>query len=197
MKVSLRSIAILLGAGAVVWSGWPMLAPGLRPVPAPSGRGQQDVISVFVEDPWRIHEALRLWRQRPGSLLVLQGRPSSQEQLRHHLRSRDLWPPGPGRMLILTPGCDTVGQIRSLGEVLGDTPSPGRLTIVTSEAHLARSVAIGRILLGGRGWRVEGVPVVGHDNRPERPWRLQRDRIRAQIVRATGWDGGLPDQLCP
>jgi hypothetical protein len=182
-------MALVLGAAAVLWSTLPLLSP--------SAGGNQEVISVFVEDPWRIHDALRLWRQRPGSLLVMQGRPSSQVQVRHHLTSRDMWPPGQGRMLLLTPGCDTVAQIRALSAVLSHIPAPGRVTIVTSEAHLARSVAIARILLGGRGWRVEGFPVVGHDNRPEHPWRIHRDRIRAQLWRATGWDGGLPDQLCP
>jgi len=182
-------VALLVGGAALLWSSWPVLSP--------STGGNQEVITVFVEDPWRIHDALRLWRQRPGSLLVLQGRPSSQVQVHHHLESRDMWPPGKGRMMLLTPGCDTVGQLRALSELLDHIASPGRVTIVTSEAHLARSVAIARILLGGRGWKVEGFPVVGHDNRPEQPWRLHRDRIRAQLLRATGWDGGLPDQLCP
>jgi uncharacterized SAM-binding protein YcdF (DUF218 family) len=182
-------MALLLGGAAVLWSTWPGISP--------SAGGSQEVITVFVEDPWRMHEALRLWRQRPGALLVMQGRPSSQEQVHHHLESRDLWPVGQGRVMVLTPGCDTVGQLRALTEVLNGIVSPGRVTVVTSEAHLARSVAIARILLGGRGWRVEGLPVVGHDNRPEHPWRLHRDRIRAQLWRATGWEGGLPDQRCP
>ena len=189
MRLSRPLMALVLGGAALLWSSWPVLSP--------SAGGNQEVISVFVEDPWRIHDALRLWRQRPGSLLVMQGRPSSQVQVRHHLTSRDLWPAGQGRMMLLTPGCDTVGQLTALTRVLQGIPTPGRITIVTSEAHLARSVAIGRILLGDRGWRVEGFPVVGHDNRPERPWRLHRDQIRSQLWRATGWDGGLPDQLCP
>jgi hypothetical protein len=180
-------MALLLGGAAMLWSSWPALSP--------SAGGNEEVITVFVEDPWRIHDALRLWRQRPGSLLVMQGRPSSQAQVRHHLTSRDLWPAGQGRMMLLTPGCDTVGQLRALTEVLNDIPSPGRLTIVTSEAHLARSVAIARILMGG--WRVEGFPVVGHDNRPEHPWRLHRDQIRSKLWLATGWDGGPPDKRCP
>ncbi len=163
----------------------------------PTAEHRREVITVFVEDPWRIHDALRLWRLRPGSLLVMQGRPSSLEQTVHHLRSRDLWPLTGGPQMVLTAGCDTVGQIRALSEALGPMNPPGRVTIVTSDTHLSRSLAIGHILLGSQGWKVEGYPVVGHDSRPELPWRRYRDVLRSYLWRAIGWDGGLPDRACP
>ncbi|MEB3255825.1 MAG: ElyC/SanA/YdcF family protein [Synechococcaceae cyanobacterium] len=183
-------IPFALAAAAGVWLLWPALQNALLP---PLGRrpGAPDVITVFVEDPQRTVAALDLWRQRPGSLLVLQGRPGSQAVNLRQLGSRGLQS-GDRRdgVVVLTRGCDTLGQLTTLAGYLGKLPRrPGRLTVVTSPAHLERSLAIARIVAGSSGWQVEGVPALTGDNRPEAAWRLWRDQARAQLWRISGWDG--------
>lgn len=176
-----RLLVSLLLPAALVWLLWPWLAP--------PGRGHREVISVFVEDPWRSNTALRLWQSRPGSLLIFQGRDSSQAVNDDHLSHRNLLPPDSPRLIRLTPGCDTVEQITALAGWLERFPERGRITLVTSEAHLPRSLAIARITLASRGWRVEGQVAPTGDNRPERPWRTVRDQLRSQLWRVTGWSG--------
>jgi uncharacterized SAM-binding protein YcdF (DUF218 family) len=187
-------LPLLLGP-AVLWWFWPWLRPTLLPAPK-ADSPDTSIITVFVEDPWRTHEALRLWQQNPTALLVLQGSSRYQTMAEHHLRARGQWPLDQGRLRRLTDGCDTVGQLTTLANQLRGAPAGSRLTIVTSDTHLARSMAIGQILFAGAGWQVRGEPVIGHDSRPEPSWRLHRDQLRAQLWRAIGWDGRLWPPRC-
>ncbi|MFM7268171.1 MAG: hypothetical protein ACKOZT_06240, partial [Cyanobium sp.] len=75
------SLGLLLPA-CLLWLLWPWLDP--------PGPGRREVITVFVEDPWRSNTALRLWQERPGSILVFQGRDSSQAVNDYHLSHRGL-----------------------------------------------------------------------------------------------------------
>jgi len=176
-------------AGALVaaWWFWPWISavPGL---PTSGPRSADEVITTFVEDPQRTIGAMTVWRQRPGSVLVLQGRTSSQDDNRAFLINQGKWPTDERGLVALTPGCDTVGQIAALDRWLRQRRTPGRLTIVTSPAHLGRTLAIARILIGTQGWAIEGMPVVTGDNRPETELRSLRDQGRAQLIRAFGWD---------
>lgn len=196
----LRSPLLLLGlAGSGLWLAWPFLAPGLLPrfnTSASASRPAVEVISVLVEDPQRTLMGLALWRKTPGSLLVLQGRPSSQRDNLNYLRHQGKWPRDERRILRLEPGCDTVGQIDALSRLLGEMRRSGHLTMVTSPAHLPRTLAITRILVGPLGWTVSGQAAVTGDNRPEGPWRTWRDQIRAQILRITGLTGSRLDSTC-
>jgi uncharacterized SAM-binding protein YcdF (DUF218 family) len=136
-----------------------------------------------------------MWQQRPASLLSLQGRPDSQAAHRSYLQSQGKWPEDERGLVALSPGCDTVGQLTALTLWLRNQPRPGRVTMVTSMEHLPRTMAIARILLGSDGWLVEGLPVISEDGRDENELRLRRDQLRAQLWRATGWDGA-PGELC-
>jgi len=189
----------LLAGG--LWLGWPLLAPQLQPLLGSGGSGAKqppppEVISVFVEDPTRSIWALDLWKQKPGSLLVMQGRPSSQIANVTYLKSQGLWPADQKRLVTLQPGCDTVGQVDALARLLALQRRPSRVTMVTSTAHMPRTLAIARILLGPAGWKVEGLPVVTEDNRPEDPIRLWRDQLRAHVLRITGLSGSRGDDTC-
>jgi uncharacterized SAM-binding protein YcdF (DUF218 family) len=155
------------------------------------------VITVFVEDPQRTVSALELWRARPGSILVLQGRPDSQAINRRQLGQRGLRSDDTGGVVMLTRGCDTLGQLTTLADYLAKLPKrPGRLTVVTGPAHLDRSLAIARIVIGSAGWEVEGLSAITGDNRPESAWRLWRDQARAQLWRLSGWDGSGDGTAC-
>jgi hypothetical protein len=193
------ALILPLGAGAL-WLGWPLLAPHLLPLLGKTGSGPQgpppEVISVFVEDPTRSIWALDLWKNKPGSLLVMQGRPSSQESNVTYLKSQGLWPANQTRLVTLQPGCDTVGQVDALARLLALQRRPGQLTMVTSTAHMPRTLAIARIVLGPAGWKVDGLPVVTEDNRPEDPIRLWRDQLRAHVLRITGLSGTRGDDTC-
>lgn len=188
--------ATLLFALGGLWLGLPALQTGSRGPAGIFAPGLPEVITVFVEDPQRTVTAIHLWKDRPGSVLVLQGSAASQTINRQALQDRGVPIKAGGRVVVLTEGCDTLGQITTLAGFLAREPKPGRLTLVTSPAHLDRSVAIARIVVGGRGWRVEGVPADTGDNRPESAWRLWRDQARAQIWRLTGWDGTTDGSAC-
>lgn len=177
-----------LGLG-VLWWIWPLL-PGIPGLPGSMARSSTEVITTFVEDPQRTIGAITLWKQRPGSLLVLQGQPSSQADNKAFLESQGQWPGDERGMVVLQSGCDTFGQLRALQRWLGNRRAPGTLTVVSSPAHLPRATAIARILLGSEGWQVQGFPVLTGDNQPEGFLRQIRDQFRAQLFRATGWDPG-------
>lgn len=201
-----RRPLLLLGlGGGCLWLAWPSIIPLLSPLQSgrtASSPPPMQVISVFVEDPQRTVAALELWRTRPGSLLVLQGRPDSQAVNRRQLGRRGLLSDttgadSPGGVVMLTRGCDTLGQLTTLADYLAKLPQrPGRLTVVTGPAHLDRSLAIAQIVIGSAGWEVEGLPAITGDNRPEGIWRLWRDQARAQFWRLSGWDGSGDGTAC-
>jgi hypothetical protein len=195
-----RYSLLLLGlGGGGLWLAWPSIAPLLSTLHSGrSGSSSQpmQVISVFVEDPERTVMALALWKDRPGSLLVLQGRPSSQAVNIQQLMNRRKWPSDEGRIIRLEPGCDTVGQVDALARLLEPMRRRGNLTMVTSPAHLERTLAIARIVIGPMGWTVSGQAAVTGDNRPESRWRTWRDQARAHLLRLTGLTGSRPDNTC-
>ena len=196
-----RSPLLMLGlAGAALWLAWPYLAPGLRGPWLNRNRvgrtPPMEVISVLAEDPERTTMGLALRHSKPGSILVLQGRPSSQHDTLTYLKNQGRWPKDERGIIRLEPGCDTVGQIDALAHLLAEMKRTGHLTIVTSPAHLERTLAISRILVGSLGWSVSGQAAVTEDNRPEGIWRTWRDQIRAQIARVTGLTGSRPDSTC-
>ena len=155
-----------------------------------------DVISVFIEDPWRSQSALLLWRNRPGAYLVLQGNAEYQAITTSHLRNRQLLPRDTSRIVRLLPGCDTVGQVTHLARLVETWPKPGRITIVTAPTHLDRTLAIARLVYAGTGWEVVGSEAETGDLRPESQLRLWRDQLRASLWRLTGWDGRLDGNDC-
>lgn len=194
----LLPLAVLVGG---LWLAWPALKPAL---PGLLGLGSvgstsppPEVITVFVEDPQRTIRALQIWRSKPGSLLVLQGRPSSQRDNQEYLQRQGQWPRDMGGIVRLEPGCDTVAQVGALTTLLERMNRSGRVTMVTSPAHLARTLAVGRIMLGPLGWQVEGVGAFTGDNRPESRLRTWRDQLRAHVMRLTGFSGSASDQQCP
>lgn len=178
-----------MSLGLLLWWFWPWIRPTIQ------GGGNQ-VISVFVEDPWRTYSAIQLHQRRPGSILVLQGSPRFQEINRNQLVRYGQWPPEMVPPVRITAGCDTVGQLIALALWLKRQPGHGEVTLVTSPAHLGRAVAIARIVVGAQGWQVVGVAAATGDNRPETPLRTVRDQVRAQIWRATRWNFSSVNRPC-
>ncbi|MDM7935841.1 MAG: hypothetical protein QUV06_00045 [Cyanobium sp. CZS 48M] len=187
-----RASLLGLAAGALLlWWCWPALAPRLRP--------QSGALAVVVlaEDPRRTAAALEIWPRIPSAWLVPQAGPSLQRAVQAQLQARQLPPSLRERVRPLTCGLDTLGQITCLAEALRhwrrspNGPAIGSVLLVTGEEHLPRALAVARIVLGS-----QGLPVSGwHANTqaaPEDPLRTQRDRLRAQLWRATGWDGHPP-----
>jgi hypothetical protein len=126
----------------------------------------------------------------------MQGSPRFQEINRSQLVRYGQWPLEMKPPVLLTAGCDTVGQLIALALWLQQQPSHGQVTIVTSPAHLGRALAIGHIVLGSLGWSVIGVAAATGDNRPETPLRTVRDEVRAQIWRATRWNPIFVSRPC-
>jgi hypothetical protein len=192
-----RQPLLLLGiGGGGLWLAWPSIAPLFISGRSAASRPPMEVISVFVEDPQRTVMAIRLWKDKPGSLLVLQGRPSSQEVNIRQLMQRGELPSDARRIISLEPGCDTVGQVDALARLLEPMNRRGNLTMVTSPAHLSRTLAIARIVIGPMGWTVAGQAAVTGDNRPEGAWRTWRDEARAHVLRLTGLTGSQADSTC-
>lgn len=162
----------------------------------PQTGGGPQVITVFVEDPWRTFSAIQLHQKRPGSILVMQGSPRFQEINHSQLVRYGQWPPEMKPPVILTAGCDTFGQLTTLALWLQQKSDHGQVTIVTSPAHLGRALAIGRIVLGSLGWSVSGFAASTGDNRPETPLRTLRDQFRAQIWRSTRWNPIFLNRPC-
>ena len=198
-------MSVLVGVAALAWFFAPAWQGTRGSAPQPTreaftdqgsvGKGTQ-VIVAFIEDPWRSQSALLLWRERPGALLVLQGNAEYQAITYDHLRNSQLWPHDTSKVMRLLPGCDTVGQVTALARQLESRPGPGRLTFVTSETHMARTLAIARIVYAGTGWQVDGMDANTGDLRPESQLRLRRDQLRASLWRLTGWDGRLDGNEC-
>ncbi|MCT0219817.1 hypothetical protein KQ304_12590 [Synechococcus sp. CS-1329] len=181
-----------IAAGALLlWWCWPTLAPRLRP------RSGSLAVVVLAEDPRRTEAALEIWPRIPAAWLVPHAGPSLQRAVQAQLQARPLPPSLRERVKPLTCGLDTLGQLTCLAEALrrwrrsANGPAIGSVLLVTGEEHLPRAMAIARLVLGA-----EGLPVTGWPARtkaaPEDPLRTQRDRLRAQLWRATGWDGHPP-----
>ncbi len=198
--MALGSAAVVAWFFAPAWQGTRGSAPrpssnAAKSVQVGTGQGTQ-VISAFIEDPWRSQSALLLWRERPGAYLVLQGNAEYQAITYNHLKDRQLWPQDSSKVVRLLPACDTVGLVTHLARMLEKWPKPGRVTIVTAPTHMDRTMAIARIVYAGTGWQVEGADAQTGDLRPESQLRLWRDQLRASLWRLTGWDGRLDGNDC-
>jgi hypothetical protein len=154
-------------------------------------RDNPEIILAFAEDPHRPLTAAGLQIQRPGSRLYIQGDRSLLELSVRRLEAARLWPEPPPHLLELSGTCDTVAQLAEFVPVLDRFPRPGRLTVVTSRDHLARSLAIARTLTILRGWHVEGSPVDAGFVTRQHPLSTPRDVMRALLWRLTGWHGRL------
>lgn len=174
-------LLLLLGAGGLWWH-WPLLAPSL-PL-----RGRSTAIVVLAEDPRRTEAALDLWQQQPDQPLWILGSASLQLASRQQLRRRGLDPSNP-LLAALPAGDDTVGQLTALTSRLPQ--AIGRVTLITDQAHRDRALAIARHALGGEGIAVSSPPPLELPpaSPGEDPLRLQRDVLRVQLWRLSGWDG--------
>jgi hypothetical protein len=169
-----------LGA-ALLWWTWPFLRPQLAPTKG------KEVIAVLAEDPRRTERALDLWQQRPRSLLLILVARSLQDPALGQLRARPALVLRLKQVGLIEEGADTVGQLTRLALWARSQPV-GSVLLVTGSEHLPRAEAIARILLGAEGVRVSGVAAATGGPR-EDPLRTLRDHLRAQLWRATGWDG--------
>ena len=67
--------------------------------------------------------------------------------------------------------------------------APGQLLVVTSPDTLDRLKAVMQVMVGGDGWRLEGLSSESPENPEESILRRWRDELRAQFWRATGVSG--------
>lgn len=174
-------LALIL-AGASVWWHWSKLAPAL-PL-----RGRASAIVVLADDPRRTEVALDLWQRQPHQQLWILASVPLQLASAEQLRRRRIDPSSP-QLIAMVEGDDTVGQLTVLS---GRLPQAiGRVTLVTDQAHRDRALAIAREALGARGIQVMSPPAsqLPPVPLPEDPRRRDRDLLRVQLWRATGWDG--------
>jgi hypothetical protein len=154
-------------------------------------------VVVLAEDPRRTEAALDYWLQLPKAWLVVQTGPPGQQASRLQLAERRPSAQALARVRSISCGLDTLSQLTCLAEAMrrwrrsASGPAIGSVTLVTGEEHLPRALAIGRIVLGSEGIAVTGL-AARTDNAPEDPLRSYRDRLRAQLWRATGWDRRPP-----
>lgn len=152
---------------------------------------------VLAEDPRRTEAALDRWLSMADARLVVHTGPPGQKASQAQLMARAPSPQALNRVQWLTCGLDTVGQFTCLAEALRrwrrspQGPAIGSVLLVTGEEHLPRALAIARIVLGAQGLPVTGWPA-RTQAAPEDALRTHRDRLRAQLWRATGWDGHPP-----
>jgi hypothetical protein len=152
---------------------------------------------VLAEDPRRTEAALDRWLPMTQAWLVVHTGPPGQQASQAQLTARAPSPQALSRVKRLTCGRDTLGQITCLAVALRrwrQTPGGpviGSVILVTGQEHLSRALAIAQIVLGGQGLTVTGFPA-DTQGVPEDPLRIHRDRLRAQLWRATGWDGRPP-----
>lgn len=187
-------LPIAITAATLVWWFWPWLRPPANPLSSEADR-LPHVVAVSIEDPQRTRTALHIWKARPQALLALMdaGGGALSYDL---LRSAELTQAQRLRVVVIDTCGDTVTEMADLSNWLGTLSRPGQLMLVSSPAHIDRMAAIGKVMLGGSGWWVEGVESLSSDHRPESPLRRVRDQLRGQIWRATGWTGKT-SLVCP
>ena len=180
-------IALGLSAAALFWWFWPWLRPQTGFFLQARSPNAPRIVAVEATDFRRTITAMSIWRFESKGLLVLMV-PSAQSLgvIQNEALSRSQ------RERIVNIGTcgDTITEIADLSRWLKTLrDGPGDLTLVTSPAHIERMTAIGRIMLGGAGWKVEGVGSQSSNNEPESIFRRWRDELRAQFWRATGLSG--------
>ena len=172
----------LLSATGLLWWHWPQLAP-LLPL-----RGPATAIVVLADDPRRTDAALDLWQQQPEQTLWILGSASLQRASQMQILRRGLDPSSP-QLAALLDGHDTVGQLTALSSRLPQ--AVGRVMLITDQAHRDRALAIARHALGAQGIQVQAPSSwrLPPASPPEDPLRLDRDVLRVQLWRISGWDG--------
>ncbi|MCX5947659.1 MAG: hypothetical protein NTY67_05585 [Cyanobacteria bacterium] len=187
-------LALSLGAASLLWWFWPWIRPPVDPF-ASHPASLPDVVAVAMGDHQRTRTALDIWKTRSRALLVLTVSGGNSQSL-NLVRDATLTPEQRLRVVTIDTCGDTVTEIADLSQWLGTLPRPGLLLLVTSPEHIKRMTAIGKVMLGGSGWYVEGVGSLTSEHKPESPLRLVRDQLRGQIWRATGWTG-KNSLICP
>mgnify|MGYP003342248961 CR=1 FL=1 len=186
-KFRRHPIALSLSVAAMVWWFWPWIRPPVSPV-----TGSQDnrpfVVGVDGMTPRRVSAAISAWRAMPGALLVVMDLGSVQSYAvlnRAGLTAEEMT-----RLKLISTCGDTVTLSADMANHLRRIKgAPGQLVVVTSPDTLDRLKAVMQVMLGGDGWRIEGVPSEGAENPPESILRRWRDELRAQFWRATGVSG--------
>lgn len=187
-------LPIALTAASLLWWFWPWLRPPVNPLSS-EAHSLPDVVAVSIEDPLRTSTALDIWKARPSALLALMD--AGGGALSYNLlRGVGLSRAERLRVVVIDTCGDTVTEMADLSKWLGTLSRPGQLMLVSSPTHIERMAAIGKVMLGGSGWWVEGVDSLSSDHRPESPLRRIRDQLRGQIWRATGWTGKT-SLVCP
>lgn len=186
-RMRLQVIGLSLGAAATIWWFWPWWRP-----PEPPVLSNQDsrpvVVGVDGSSFRRIRTALSAWRAMPGARLVVMDLGAIQSYA--ELRNAAFTPEEMKRVSVISTCGDTLTMSADWASFLRRMPgAPGQMLIVTSPDHLERLTAILQVMLGGDGWRLEGMPSEVAENPPESILRTWRDQLRAQFWRATGFSG--------
>jgi hypothetical protein len=186
-SVRRHPIAYALTVVAVVWWYLPWMRPPVSPIV--SGHDNRPlVVGVDGMTPKRVRAALSAWRSLPGALLVVMDLGSEQSYAA--LRSAELTPEESRRVKLVRTCGDTVTLSADLASYLRRIKgAPGQLLVVTSPDTLERFQAVMQVMLGGDGWRLEGLPSDVAENPPESILRRWRDQLRGQFWRATGLSG--------
>ena len=180
-------IAYALTVSAVVWWYWPWVRPPVPPM-ASGHDNRPFVVGVDGMTPKRVRAALSAWRAMPGALLVVMDLGSEQSYAA--LRKAELTPEESTRVKLVRTCGDTVTLSADMASYLRKIKgAPGQLMVVTSPDTLERLQAVMQVMLGGDGWRMEGLASQVAENPKEYIWRRWRDELRGQLWRATGFSG--------
>ena len=186
-KARRHPLALSLSLAATIWWFWPWIRPPVPPV-----TGNQDnrpfVVGVDGMTPRRVSAGISAWRAMPGAQLVVMDLGSVQSYAalnRAQVTAEEMT-----RIKLISTCGDTVTLAADMANHLRRIKgAPGQLLVVTSPDTLDRLKAVMQVMLGGDGWRLEGVPSEGPENPPESILRRWRDELRAQFWRATGVSG--------
>lgn len=189
-------LALGLSVLALGWWFWPWLRPPVTLSSRP-GAVTPDIIAASAPDHRRVRSALRIWLDRPNALLaVIVGPGPANAQSVELIRNAPLTEAQRKRLVYVQTCGDTIVEVSDLAGWMRTLKRPGQVLMVTSPTHLQRMLHIARVMLGGRGWHVDGIGSLSSEYKPESPLRLLRDHLRAQLWRATGWTGKY-SFICP
>jgi uncharacterized SAM-binding protein YcdF (DUF218 family) len=180
-------IGVSLGVAATIWWFWPWMRPPVPPVLSAQD-GPPLVVGVDGSSFRRIKTALSAWRAMPGARLLVMDLGAIQSTA--ELRNAAFTPEEIKRVTVIRTCGDTLTMAADWVKYMQQMPGgPGQLLVVTSPDHMERLTAILQVMLGGDGWRLEGMPSEVSENPPESILRRWRDQLRGQIWRATGFTG--------
>ncbi len=179
---------VVLSGGLLIWLlGDGPLAPYRR---ALLDRSAPDLVFVLGGDVDRERMGARLAKQLELPLVVSGG--SNVEYATWLLETEDLQP---DQVTLDYRARDTLGNFTSLIDELASR-EVRHVLLVTSEDHLARSMAVGQVVAGSRGIHLTGVPVACAPSCRKEGWLKQAgDWLRAVTWVLTGRD--LRDAASP